>query len=108
MRHEFLRGLSVQRLDGAAPATRTCIKFAVQADGRDEPGILTTVEALEQDGKVHPLQQDFPNTTGACNAGMRTPGMLMSSVALLVEGQIGRIADLHGVAARRVAHRDPQ
>ena len=65
-------------LDGAA--VKSCTLFAVQADGAE----ITTVEALEQDGKVHPLQQAFSEHHGL-QCGYCTPGMLMSSVALLAE-----------------------
>lgn len=37
-------------LDGKP--VKSCTVFAVQADGRS----ITTVEGLEQDGKLHPLQ----------------------------------------------------
>ena len=65
-------------LDGAA--VKSCTLFAVQADGAQ----LTTVEALEQDGQMHPLQQAFSEHHGL-QCGYCTPGMLMSSVALLAE-----------------------
>ena len=65
-------------LDGAA--VKSCTLFAVQADGAE----ITTVEALEQDGQVHPLQQAFSEHHGL-QCGYCTPGMLMSSVALLAE-----------------------
>ncbi len=65
-------------LDGAA--VKSCTLFAVQADGAQ----ITTVEALEQDGQMHPLQQAFSEHHGL-QCGYCTPGMLMSSVALLAE-----------------------
>ncbi|MCY4360593.1 MAG: (2Fe-2S)-binding protein [Gammaproteobacteria bacterium] len=65
-------------LDGAA--VKSCTLFAVQADGAQ----VTTVEALEQDGQVHPLQEAFSEHHGL-QCGYCTPGMLMSSVALLAE-----------------------
>ena len=65
-------------LDGAA--VKSCTLFAVQADGAQ----ITTVEALEQDGQVHPLQEAFSEHHGL-QCGYCTPGMLMSSVALLAE-----------------------
>jgi len=65
-------------LDGAA--VKSCTLFAVQADGAQ----ITTVEALEQDGQVHPLQEAFSEHHGL-QCGYCTPGMLMSCVALLAE-----------------------
>jgi carbon-monoxide dehydrogenase small subunit len=52
--------------------------FAVQAHGRE----ITTVEGLEQDGKLHPLQESFMSEHGL-QCGYCTPGMLMTSVAFL-------------------------
>jgi carbon-monoxide dehydrogenase small subunit len=52
--------------------------FAVQADGR----ALMTVEGLEQDGKLHPVQDSFVQEHGL-QCGYCTPGMLMTSYAFL-------------------------
>jgi carbon-monoxide dehydrogenase small subunit len=52
--------------------------FAVQARGRE----LMTVEGLEQDGKLHPLQEGFMAEHGL-QCGYCTPGMLMTSYAFL-------------------------
>jgi aerobic carbon-monoxide dehydrogenase small subunit len=57
---------------------KSCTVLAVQADGCD----VRTVEGLEQDGKLHPLQQAF-SEHHALQCGFCTPGMLMSSVHLL-------------------------
>jgi carbon-monoxide dehydrogenase small subunit len=65
-------------LDGEA--VKSCTLFAAQADGGD----ILTVEALEQDGKLHPLQVAFSAEHGL-QCGYCTPGMLMSSLALLAE-----------------------
>jgi carbon-monoxide dehydrogenase small subunit len=63
-------------LDGKA--VKSCTMFAVQADGTE----LLTVEGLFQDGKLHPLQEGFKQEHGL-QCGFCTPGMLMSSYALL-------------------------
>jgi carbon-monoxide dehydrogenase small subunit len=52
--------------------------FAVQANGRQ----LMTVEGLEQGGKLHPLQEGF-HEEHALQCGYCTPGMMMTSLALL-------------------------
>lgn len=65
-------------LDGQA--VKSCTLFAVQADG----GKIITVEGLEQDGQLHPLQQAFSEEHGL-QCGYCTPGMIMSSLALLSE-----------------------
>jgi carbon-monoxide dehydrogenase small subunit len=59
-------------------ATKSCTMFAVQADGRE----LMTVEGLEQSGKLHPLQEGF-HEKHALQCGYCTPGMMMTSMALL-------------------------
>ncbi|HEX5531994.1 MAG TPA: (2Fe-2S)-binding protein [Methylomirabilota bacterium] len=63
-------------LDGRP--VKSCTVFAVQAHGRE----ITTVEGLEQDGKLHPLQEAFMTEHGL-QCGYCTPGMLMTGVAFL-------------------------
>jgi carbon-monoxide dehydrogenase small subunit len=57
---------------------KSCTIFAVQANGRN----LRTVEGLEVDGKLHALQDGFHQEHGL-QCGFCTPGMLMTTVALL-------------------------
>jgi len=57
---------------------KSCTMFAVQADG----GEVMTVEGLMKDGALHPLQEGFKEEHGL-QCGFCTPGMLMSSYALL-------------------------
>lgn len=47
-------------------------------------GEITTIEGLEQDGKLHPLQETFAEL-GAAQCGYCTPGMLLAGAALLQE-----------------------
>jgi aerobic carbon-monoxide dehydrogenase small subunit len=63
-------------MDGRA--IKSCTAFAVQADGRE----VLTVEGLEQDGKLHPLQEGFFQEHGL-QCGYCTPGMLMTGYAFL-------------------------
>ncbi len=65
-------------LDGMA--IKSCTIFAVQADGRE----VTTVEGLEQDGKLHPIQEGFTEEHGL-QCGFCTPGMMMAATAFLKE-----------------------
>lgn len=63
---------------------RSCLMFAVQADGHE----LITVEGLHDDnsgdGKMHPLQEAFRETHGL-QCGFCTPGFLMTLVPFLEE-----------------------
>jgi carbon-monoxide dehydrogenase small subunit len=65
-------------LDGRP--VKSCTVFGVQANGRE----IMTVEGLEQDGKLHPLQEGFVEKHGL-QCGYCTPGMLMTSYAFLRE-----------------------
>jgi aerobic carbon-monoxide dehydrogenase small subunit len=60
-------------------AVKSCTMFAVQADGRE----ITTIEGLEKDGQLHPLQQGFWEEHGL-QCGFCTPGMIMAANQLLV------------------------
>ena len=63
-------------LDGVP--VKSCTVLAVQADGRD----VLTVEGLEKDGKLHHVQEGFFQEHGL-QCGYCTPGMMMTSCALL-------------------------
>lgn len=70
-------------LDGEA--VRSCLMFAVQADGCE----ITTIEGLAgPDGELHPLQAAFrDNHSFQC--GFCTPGFMMTAAALLRDGPLG-------------------
>jgi carbon-monoxide dehydrogenase small subunit len=57
---------------------KTCTMFAVQANGRS----LRTVEGLKSNGTLHPVQAAFKEKHGL-QCGFCTPGMMLTSVALL-------------------------
>jgi carbon-monoxide dehydrogenase small subunit len=59
-------------------AVKSCTVLAVQADGAE----VLTVEGLERDGALHPIQQAFMQQHGL-QCGFCTPGMMMTSYALL-------------------------
>ena len=63
-------------LDGVP--VKSCTVLAVQADGRS----VMTVEGLEKDGQLHPIQEGFMQEHGL-QCGYCTPGMIMASVDLL-------------------------
>ena len=59
-------------------AVKSCTMFAVQADGHT----IKTIEGLEENGVLHPIQQGFYDQHGL-QCGYCTPGMMMTSYALL-------------------------
>ena len=71
-------GACTVTLDGKLVKSCTCL--AVQADGSK----VETVEGLEQNGALHPLQEAFSEHHGL-QCGYCTPGMLMASKSLLEE-----------------------
>jgi carbon-monoxide dehydrogenase small subunit len=63
-------------LDGEP--VKSCTVLAVQADGRD----VMTVEGLEKNGQLDPIQEGFMQEHGL-QCGYCTPGMMLTSYALL-------------------------
>ena len=63
-------------VDGVA--ARSCLMFAVQADGAE----IRTIEGLATDGEMHPLQKLFSEHR-ALQCGFCTPGMLMTAIDLV-------------------------
>jgi carbon-monoxide dehydrogenase small subunit len=59
---------------------RSCLMFAVQADGHD----IRTVESLGTPEEMHPLQEAF-SEKHALQCGFCTPGILMSLIPFLEE-----------------------
>jgi len=71
-------GACTVMIDGMS--VKSCAVLAVQAAGYK----ITTVEGLEKDGKLAPIQEAFLDE-GAYQCGFCTAGMLMSAQALLNE-----------------------
>jgi carbon-monoxide dehydrogenase small subunit len=71
-------GACVVLMDGKP--VKSCTILAAMAAGHE----IRTVESLEQNGRLDPIQQGF-NETHALQCGFCTPGMLMTSRALLDE-----------------------
>ena len=65
-------------IDGQA--TRSCITTVGAAAGKK----IVTIEGLEQDGRLHPIQESCLEAD-ALQCGYCTPGMIMSGVALLAK-----------------------
>ena len=59
-------------------AARSCLMFAVQADGSQ----VTTIEGLSKGDVFHPLQEAFWEEHGL-QCGFCTPGMLMAAYELM-------------------------
>jgi aerobic carbon-monoxide dehydrogenase small subunit len=87
-------------------AVKSCSMLAVQAQG----GAVTTIEGLEQGGKMHPMQEAFRECHGL-QCGFCTPGMVMSGIQILkdnpgateqqiregLEGNICRCTGYHNI-----------
>jgi len=101
---------------------KSCTMFAVQADGAN----VTTIEGIASNGDLHPVQEGFWERHGL-QCGYCTPGMIMSSVALLskndrpseeeirhgIEGNLCRCTGYHNIvqavqfAAARMRGEEP-
>ena len=63
-------------LDGTLVCS--CLVLAAQADGHE----VVTVEGLEENGRLHPVQEAFADT-GAVQCGFCTPGFVVAAADLL-------------------------
>ena len=61
-------------------AVCSCMMLVGQAEGKE----VITIEGIEKDGELSPLQKNFIKY-GAIQCGFCTPGMIMSATALLME-----------------------
>jgi aerobic carbon-monoxide dehydrogenase small subunit len=80
-------GVCTVQVDGTP--VKSCTTLAVMVDGRE----VTTVEGLEQGGELTKLQQGFINCHGL-QCGFCTPGMLMTTSALLKENRDPSVAEI--------------
>ena len=69
-------------VDGAR--INSCLTLAVMHEGAD----VVTIEGLERDGRLHPLQQAFIDDD-AFQCGFCTPGQIMSGIGCIREGHNG-------------------
>lgn len=107
-------------LDGKS--IKSCTMLAVQAEGAE----ITTIEGVASNGDLHPVQEGFWERHGL-QCGFCTPGMIMSSIALLqdndsptedeirhgIEGNLCRCTGYHNIvraveyAAAKVRGEEP-
>lgn len=73
---EGICGACTVAIDGEA--VRSCLTPLSAVDGKS----LVTIEGLEKDGKLHPLQQAFIDH-GALQCGFCTSGMIMTAYSML-------------------------
>jgi len=80
-------------------AVKSCAMLAAQADGAD----IVTIEGMAQGDKLHPVQQAFTECHGL-QCGFCTPGMIMTSAAILKQNpdpsEHDIIKGLHGNLCR--------
>ena len=62
----------------------SCLTLAAQADGAE----ITTIEGLERNGQLHPLQQAFIDEDGF-QCGYCTAGQILSGIGCIREGRAG-------------------
>ena len=74
-------------VDGVA--TRSCIKPVGEVASKE----ITTIEGLEKNGKLHPLQEAVVEV-GAMQCGYCTCGMILSGVALLEKNADPSVNDI--------------
>jgi aerobic carbon-monoxide dehydrogenase small subunit len=67
-------------MNGAA--VKSCTVFAVQADSSQ----IMTVEGLEKNGQLHPIQKAFGDAYGL-QCGYCTPGLMLSAAQLLSQNK---------------------
>jgi xanthine dehydrogenase YagT iron-sulfur-binding subunit len=67
----------------------SCLTLAAMHDGAD----ITTIEGLEHNGRLHPLQQAFIDED-AFQCGYCTSGQIVSGVGCINEGHAGSPAEI--------------
>ena len=68
---------------------KSCLSLAALVEGRE----ITTIEGLEQDGRLHPLQAAFIERD-AFQCGYCTSGQIMAGVACIAEGHAGSAQEI--------------
>lgn len=68
---------------------RSCLLLPVMLEG----SAITTIEGLEAEGRLHPVQQAFVKY-GALQCGFCTPGMVLAAKALLDSNAAPRLDEI--------------
>ena len=63
-------------------AIKSCSILLAQLNDQE----ITTIENIEQDGQLHPMQEAFRNNHGL-QCGFCTPGMIISAISLVKENK---------------------
>src|SRR5437588_6323960 len=83
-------------MNGAA--VKSCTVFAVQADGAE----ILTVEGLEKDGELHPIQKAFGDSYGL-QCGYCISGLMLSTHQLLSRNRQPSYAEMRRAIAGNTA-----
>jgi xanthine dehydrogenase YagT iron-sulfur-binding subunit len=67
----------------------SCLTLAITVQGAE----VTTIEGLEKNGKLHPMQQAFIDNDGF-QCGYCTPGQILSAIACVTEGHARNANDI--------------
>jgi len=67
----------------------SCLTLAATLPGKE----VTTIEGLENNGNLHPMQEAFLENDGY-QCGYCTPGQIMSAVACVNEGHTGSVEEI--------------
>jgi len=72
----------------------SCLMLALEAEGKD----ITTIEGLQEGAELHPVQKAFIEK-GAVQCGFCSPGMILSSKALLEKNPHPSVTEIRSALA---------
>jgi len=75
----------------------SCLSLAVMHDGAE----ITTIEGISDNGKLHPIQQDFIDHD-AFQCGYCTSGQICSTIGLVDEGKAKTIDDIRDLMSGNI------
>ncbi len=77
-----------------------CLTLAVMADGAE----ITTIEGLERNGRLHPLQQAFIDEDGF-QCGYCTAGQILYGIRCIREGRAGSTKEIREAMSGNICRR---